>query len=489
MPAGPAADAPLPELYARLAGGVLDAAQRSRDPGAARNDENERRRPPSPALRALWTLHDEDEPLASDVEAAVDAAAAWLAGDRTALRAILHHPHEQLAKSVDVPGADDEREHWARLCLVAEAAWRSLSTPGADPMVAGRLRPLAARFRFLAFSEPFRYRRAAGTVWLPDREPGGQSTEIWMAQVFGPRTADVLLRRAREARADWAACLDARHSHAFLAGAEPEEVEAELDALVAARGYRSGRLKLILRDLAEYEEPQAEDRAIGLAVAERHLLPRFRVLAVAALCEPTQWVGYLLLYAAVAGCLGAVAVAAGGGHFGTAALSAAMCYALIAAGAIGLGPLWAAQWLLRLPAAAAVGLVALVALPDWWQRARLDSPTHWWAFIALAGVAWGYLVIEGRNHGLSASACLRRSTGVAAVGLVHGFLVSLIGLVVVAPAFAEEDAARPLSALWTGAGGDPWAVLLLSSAWCLAIGVFSQILWDDRPITAPLRHL
>ncbi|WP_147280207.1 hypothetical protein [Marinitenerispora sediminis] len=224
-------------------------------------------------------------------------------------------------------------------------------------------------------------------------------------------------------------------------------------------------------------------------MAERHLLPRFRVLAVAALCEPTQWVGYLPLYAAVAGGLGAVALAAGGGHFGMAALAAAACYALIAAGAIGLGALWAAQWLLRLPAAAAVGLVALVALPDWWQRARLDSPQHWWAFAALAGVAWGYLVIEGRNHGLSASACLRRSTGVAAMGLAHGLLVSLIGLVAVAPAFAEEDAARPLSALWAGATGDPWAVLLLSSAWCLAIGVFSQILWDDRPITAPLRHL
>ena len=24
---------------------------------------------------------------------------------------------------------------------------------------------------------------------------------------------------------------------------------------------------------------------------------------------------------------------------------------------------------------------------------------------------------------------------------------------------------------------------------CLAVGVFSQILWDDRPITAPLAHL
>jgi hypothetical protein len=32
-------------------------------------------------------------------------------------------------------------------------------------------------------------------------------------------------------------------------------------------------------------------------------------------------------------------------------------------------------------------------------------------------------------------------------------------------------------------------LLVLAAAWCLAVGVFSQILWDDRPITAPLAHL
>ncbi|MGV2386263.1 MAG UNVERIFIED_CONTAM: hypothetical protein LOD86_13500, partial [Thermobifida fusca] len=30
--------------------------------------------------------------------------------------------------------------------------------------------------------------------------------------------------------------------------------------------------------------------------------------------------------------------------------------------------------------------------------------------------------------------------------------------------------------------------LVQATAWCLAAGVFSQILWDDRPITAPLTH-
>ena len=32
------------------------------------------------------------------------------------------------------------------------------------------------------------------------------------------------------------------------------------------------------------------------------------------------------------------------------------------------------------------------------------------------------------------------------------------------------------------------AILLAATFWCLAAGVFSQILWDDQPITAPLSH-
>jgi hypothetical protein len=103
-------------------------------------------------------------------------------------------------------------------------------------------------------------------------------------------------------------------------------------------------------------------------------------------------------------------------------------------------------------------------------------------------VSYGYLVVEARNHGVADWASLRRAAAVAAVGAAHALMVSLIGLAVVAPAFVNNGPA--LASLWRHpsyrhAGME----LALATAWCLAVGVFSQILWDDRPITAPLAHL
>jgi hypothetical protein len=67
-------------------------------------------------------------------------------------------------------------------------------------------------------------------------------------------------------------------------------------------------------------------------------------------------------------------------------------------------------------------------------------------------------------------------------------MVSLIGLVAVAPAFASP--AGRLGGIWRQPGyGRAGLLLALAAAWCLAVGVFSQILWEDRPITAALAHL
>ncbi|HMH93694.1 MAG TPA: hypothetical protein VK586_21765 [Streptosporangiaceae bacterium] len=92
-----------------------------------------------------------------------------------------------------------------------------------------------------------------------------------------------------------------------------------------------------------------------------------------------------------------------------------------------------------------------------------------------------------RSHGVGGWSLLR-SLAVAGVGAVHALLVSLIGLVAVAPAFVSGG--KALAGVWRHPGyGHAGMVLLLSTAWCLAVGVFSQILWDDRPITAALAHL
>ena len=102
--------------------------------------------------------------------------------------------------------------------------------------------------------------------------------------------------------------------------------------------------------------------------------------------------------------------------------------------------------------------------------------------------AFGYLLIEVRNHGAAPWAAMRRALGVAVIGAAHAVLVSLIGLVAVAPAFASS--AGQFGELWKQAGyGHAGLLLALAAAWCLAVGAFSQILWEDRPITAALAHL
>ena len=115
----------------------------------------------------------------------------------------------------------------------------------------------------------------------------------------------------------------------------------------------------------------------------------------------------------------------------------------------------------------------------------------WLAAGALTAVSLGYLLIEVRNHGVAAGAALARSVLVVTAGAVHALLVSVIAMEAVLPAFVGNGGSgRDLLAIWNRPGyGHAGVVLALAAAWCLAVGVFSQILWDDRPITATLAHL
>jgi hypothetical protein len=169
-----------------------------------------------------------------------------------------------------------------------------------------------------------------------------------------------------------------------------------------------------------------------------------------------------------------------------AVAAGAVCYLLICLGMLIFPAEWGTMWLLRMPAAAAVGMVLLTGfLPAGWLR---TPPGGWLAVAALAGASFGYLFIEVRNHGVSSGAAIGRALLAGVIGATHALMVSLIGLVVVAPAFVLDG--RGLRALWTHPGyGDAGMALALATAWCLTVGVFSQILWDDRPITAPLAHL
>ena len=139
----------------------------------------------------------------------------------------------------------------------------------------------------------------------------------------------------------------------------------------------------------------------------------------------------------------------------TAAGLALACYLLIGAGVLVLGPAWAAAWLLRLPAAATVGVIALIALvsSSWGLSAPYAGMA---AVIVLATAACGYLAVEVRNHGVAGRE-LTRVLGVAGIGAAHALMVSLLGLVYVAPAFGSNG--RRLARLCTrpGTGTPEWS--------------------------------
>jgi hypothetical protein len=249
-------------------------------------------------------------------------------------------------------------------------------------------------------------------------------------------------------------------------------------------------LGVSVQPLAEPAQLNAEDAALIADVTERRLLPRFALTAVARLAllddnRGRQVAGVVLAVCVVLAGLGSVACAADLLVYPAAWLAAA-CYALICGGVLALPSGWGSMWLLRMPAASTVGVIALIPLlAAGWPG---QPPGGWLAAGALAAAALGYLLIEVRNHGAAPLAALRRALGVAVIGAAHAVMVSLIGLVAIAPVFAAPPG--QLSRLWQHPGnGHAGLLLALAAAWCLAVGVFSQILWDDRPITATLAHL
>ena len=99
--------------------------------------------------------------------------------------------------------------------------------------------------------------------------------------------------------------------------------------------------------------------------------------------------------------------------------------------------------LLRMPAAAAIGLFMLTAMhPSWWHAAFGDalpdissgsqpvSPPlgPLWATVLLSAAAYAYLLTTARNNGIDWRSALGRSFMVLLVGALHALIVSLLGL-------------------------------------------------------------
>jgi hypothetical protein len=439
-------------------------------------------------LNPVATLRDIPGPSPTDVTDHIGNLATHLGGRRRTLLAVLLRPDLLLAALARRHGGAEANpdDVWLRCCWTVEAAWQvvQIADTADETFAAGDLSllwPVAARQRFLVLVEPLRrphdwpvddrYGRGGG---LPER-------------VFGNDTRHDMIGRCRQARWTWQRCLDRYQDHPPLASAPSGQLEAEHDLLLFCDGPATAPLVLSWEAVGGQARCTPSDQATVDDVIERHLLPRFRVLRVRRLAAGHGGAAAGRVSTAVLVTAATALVFAGAGQFRAAAVVAGVCYLTLGAGVVRYGRAWAAGWLLRLPAAAALGLAVLTTLhPDWWHT----SPAGWPAALVLVAASYGYLAVEARNHGVAARPAIVRALGVTGIGLAHALLVCLLGLVVVVPEYSEQG--PTLAALWRADRWPPttgWAVLASGTAWCLAVGVFSQILWDDRPITAPLAHL
>ncbi|MFW6638515.1 hypothetical protein ACOALZ_00575 [Nocardiopsis algeriensis] len=534
-----------PRLRARAEAGVGKALVEHRARGNAQRDRGllsmVARLPAYELIRGLLSPRGGEE---ADVGEAIDSIARALCEHRPWLLAALYHPLSVIpALRSQLEGTRLTLNHqWFAWCWTSEAAWRalhalpgSLSPPLTDAEVEV-LVPVAARQRFLALSEAYRGRRG---------EHGFVPTDV-ADNLFGRQTPDLFFAHSRQARWEWAALLDRHEALPALGRASPREIEDEIDLLLfkhAGEPPRAGFLYRVARTLwgpplevdserpseaGNHVRPTEENIRFAAGVTERHLLPRYRVLSATraawrlVTCPSVGLAtagAVILLTAMTVGTalLSSVLPRLPLVGWPTLATAAAMSGATYGVGLLGItfhGHVWALPWLLRIPAAAAIGLLMMVTMhPSWWAAAfvsaGMDVPgrdpcpspqeatpgqdpcaapplSPEWVALLLATAAFAYLLVNVRHTGVGAGLSLLRATGVWLAASAHAFLIALVGLAWVIPVFSENG--HMFRDAWTAYPDAALAALLQAGSWCLAAGVFSQILWDDRPLTAPLAH-
>jgi len=401
---------------------------------------------------------------------------------------------------------DEPRECFRLLCTFA--LWLRHSPPGHVPR---HLASRAARLRFAVWTLPprmnWREWRSLTLEW--SWSPGGH-IEL---------SREMVLAEARAARDDWLAQLNAWEDDPWLAARhqrKPAKLESDLRWLTTI-WPRSRPGKPAWPGSGGYLtlEPggvqnRGAYRRVATDIAELHWLPRGSLRSATAVLLPRHRVTRFLPWLFPLAALGVVGIFIGtlvvGAYWVATLVQVAVCSALVllALGLVVAGAMPSrliGLALLRIPAAAAVGQVVLLSLtPRWWL-----APQGWTIGAALLGIALLYLVLESRLHGARRRWAYPRGVVIAGIGALYAFVLSLVVLAFVAPSVAERGeclagwwlanpwSARPLlercAELNGGHAAAPAGVLLLMTGWSLAVGLAAQILWDDRPVTAPLGRL
>lgn len=420
--------------------------------------------------------------LAAMVLTPADEDSLWLPEDWGVLSA------ERLGALIDDPTAAEDYDQDRGRALVVLVC--RLSAREAPQEFASRV----ARLRFMVWSLYFRLDDTVGEILMPTRVrlPGAES----LVELGAARRGI----EARAARRDWMDHLDAWEDDPWLAhrhATAPAEFEYDLTLLTATWPGHPGSTPLRL-STAETDSADEDHHRIAADVTESHWLPRASLTSAATALQPRvlflPWLPLLAAGTVLALFLGGVTTVA------TGAALAVLALGLL--GVVFLPPHADFLLLLRIPAATLVGSLVLLSLtPRWW----LDS-SAWRVGAGLLALATVYLAVEARLHGNTRRHALLRGVGVALLGTGYAALVNLVMLRFVTPSLAEHG--ECLLGWWTNS---PWqgltltgtcvadlgatrtsapvAMVTLMTGWSFAAGLVAQILWDDRPLTAPLGRL